>query len=203
MFCAEDRLFRLAAEEARRGGVRLLDELVAAAAGGERAAEVRVRLAEVAGDRVDHGLRALRPARRVEEGDAGRERGEPCADRPSRSRLIACSSGAMRQPALAQLLPVELGLLVDARPRRRPGRSCGSGSPSRIPPSYETPGTTADSAAATPWNVLWSSLSTITSQGRPRPVPSPRSSRSRGGVSVALTNRSSGRSRPSDSSASR
>ena len=73
---AEDRLLGAAAEEARGGGVRELDELVAAAAGGERAAEIRVRLAQVGGDRVDHRLRALRPARRVEEGDAGRERGE-------------------------------------------------------------------------------------------------------------------------------
>jgi len=50
--------------------VRLRDELVAAATGGERAAEVRVRLAQVAADRVDHGLRALRSPGCVEECDA-------------------------------------------------------------------------------------------------------------------------------------
>ena len=42
---AEGRLAGLAAEEARGGRVRVLDQVVAAAAGGERSAEIRVRLA--------------------------------------------------------------------------------------------------------------------------------------------------------------
>ena len=94
---AEDRLLGPAAEEARGGRVRLLDELVAAAAGGERTAEVRVRLAQVGGDRVDHALRALRPAGRVEEGDA---RGEGREARPDRVEVEAhpCSSGAIVSP---------------------------------------------------------------------------------------------------------
>ena len=94
---SEDRLLGPAAEEARGGGMCLLDELVAASAGGERAAEVRVRLAEVRADRVDHGLRALRAARRVEVGDAGRERGEPCPDAVE-VEAHPCSSGAMVNP---------------------------------------------------------------------------------------------------------
>ena len=48
-------------------------------------------------DRVDHGLRALRPARRVEVGDAGRERGEPCPDAVE-VEAHPCSSGAMVNP---------------------------------------------------------------------------------------------------------
>src|SRR6202008_3955731 len=56
---AEDRPRGRTAEEASRRGMCELDELVAAAAGGERSAEVRVGLAEIRGDRVDHGARAL------------------------------------------------------------------------------------------------------------------------------------------------
>ena len=70
-----------AAEEARRGGVRALDELVAAAAGGERAAEVRVRLAEVRGDRVDHGRGHCVPPGASRKATPERERGELCPDR--------------------------------------------------------------------------------------------------------------------------
>ena len=42
----------------------------------------------------------------------------------------------------------------------------------------------AESAKATPWNVLWLSFSTITFHGLPRPVRPPVSSSSLGGVSV-------------------
>jgi hypothetical protein len=116
---AEDRLAGSAAEEAGRGRVRQLDELVAAAAAGERSAEVRVGLAEIRGDRVDHGARALRAAGCVEEGDAGVKRGELCADRlqiDCRGRHLPLLERRQRQPMLAQLLPVELGLLAEARP---------------------------------------------------------------------------------------
>ena len=94
---AQDRLLGPAAEEPRRGCVRLLDELVAAATGREGAAEVRVRLPQVVRDRVDHGLRALRPAGRVEERDAGRERRK---SRPDRLEVEGhpCSSGAIVKP---------------------------------------------------------------------------------------------------------
>ena len=43
-------------------------------------ADVRVRLAEIAGDRVDDLVRALRAARPVEEGERPLQRAEPCAD---------------------------------------------------------------------------------------------------------------------------
>ena len=94
---AEDGLLGPAAEEACGRCVCLLNELVAAPAGGERAAEIRVRFAQVGGDRVDDGLRALRPTRRVEERDAGREGGEPCPDR-SEVEAHPCSSGASVNP---------------------------------------------------------------------------------------------------------
>ena len=116
---AEDRLRGRTAEEASRGGVRQLDELVAAAAGGERSAEVRVGLAEIPGDRVDHGTRALSSAGSVEEGDAGAESGELCADRfqiDGGGRHLALFEGRHGQPVLAQLFPVQLGLLVEAGP---------------------------------------------------------------------------------------
>ena len=79
---AEDRLVRRAAQERRAAVSRAcatsasLRRLVA-----EGAAEVRVRLAEVAGDRVDDGVRALRPAGPVEE--RGRR---PAARRNARGR---------------------------------------------------------------------------------------------------------------------
>ena len=94
---AEDRLLGPAAEEARGSRVRLLDELVAAAAGVERAAEIRVRLAQVGGDGIDHGLRALRPAGPVEERDTGGERRESRPDRLEVQRH-PCSSGAIVNP---------------------------------------------------------------------------------------------------------
>src|SRR5512133_3914436 len=116
---AEDRLRGPAAEEAGRGRVRQLDQLVAAAAGGERSTEVRVRFTEIRGDRVDHGARALRAAGCVEEGDAGDERGELCADRlqiDGRSRHLTLLERWQGQALLAQLLTVELGLLAEAGP---------------------------------------------------------------------------------------
>src|SRR6478672_547631 len=60
-------------------------------------------------------------------------------------------------------------------------------SASRSPAAYETPGITPESAYATPSNVLWLSLRTMTFHGRPSPAPSPRSTRSRGGVSVLMS----------------
>src|SRR6478672_9207348 len=122
---AEDRLRGPAAEEAGRGRVRQLDQLVAAAAGGERSTEVRVGLAEIRGDRVDHRSRTLRAAGGVEEGDAGVERGELCPDSlqiDGRGRHLSLLERRQRQPMLAQLLPVELGLLAEAGPDDGPPR---------------------------------------------------------------------------------
>ena len=63
----EDRLVGIAAQECRRGQPCLRDQRVAATARVECAIEVRVRLAQVAGDRVDDGVGYLRPAGTVEE----------------------------------------------------------------------------------------------------------------------------------------
>src|SRR4249919_3968786 len=61
-----------------------------------------------------------------------------------------------------------------------------------MPRSKSTPGSTAASAKATPSNVLWSSLSTITRLALPVPSPGPRvRSRSLGGVSVAISSHDS------------
>ena len=62
-------------------GPRLGDDLAAAPARLEVAAEVRVRLAQVAGDRVDHLVGNLRSARAVEECEPALERRETSTDR--------------------------------------------------------------------------------------------------------------------------
>ena len=93
---AEDRLVGRAAEERRRGDVGEVEERVAAHARGERAAEVGVRLAQVAGDRVDHGIRALRPAGPVEEG--GRRPGARRSGRGRRPRRRRRCSWPGRYP---------------------------------------------------------------------------------------------------------
>ena len=68
-----------AAEEVGRTLPRVLDQLDRAPRGLEGAADVRVRLAEIRGDRVDDLVRALRPAGAVEEGERPLEGGEPGA----------------------------------------------------------------------------------------------------------------------------
>ena len=65
----EGDLARLALQEAAGGGVRALDQLDGVQARLVRRADVRVVLAQVARDRVDHLVRALRPAWSVEEGE--------------------------------------------------------------------------------------------------------------------------------------
>jgi hypothetical protein len=71
---AEGDLVRVALQEAARCRVRPLDQLDGADARLVRGADVRVVLAQVARDRVDHLVRALRAARAVEEGQAAVER---------------------------------------------------------------------------------------------------------------------------------
>ena len=75
---AEDHLVRRAAEEGSGGQPRVGDEPLGAPAGLVRAADVRVRLAQVGRDRVDHFVGDLRAAGAVEEGEVtleGREAG--------------------------------------------------------------------------------------------------------------------------------
>ena len=77
---AEGDLVGMAGEEAAGGGAGALDQLDGADAGLVRRADVRVVLAQVARDRVDHLVRALRPARPVEEGEPAVECGIAGAD---------------------------------------------------------------------------------------------------------------------------
>ena len=70
---AERDLLVRAAEEVPRPPARVRDELVGAVGRLVRRADVGVRLAQVAGDRVDHLVRALRAARAVEEGERALE----------------------------------------------------------------------------------------------------------------------------------
>jgi hypothetical protein len=77
----EDRLSRCAAEEAGRSRTCLLDQLVRAAASLERAAAVRVRLAQVPRDRLYHLVRHLRPGGSVEERVRAPQRREAAANR--------------------------------------------------------------------------------------------------------------------------
>ena len=112
---AEHRLAGPAAEEARGGCVRPLDELVAAAAGRERRAEVRVRLAQVGGDGVDHRLGALRAAGR-RPGTRRPRRAPGSEPGPPGGRGSSLLQRRHRQAVLPQLLPVQLGLLLEAGP---------------------------------------------------------------------------------------
>ena len=77
---AEDRLARLAAEERRGRKARLREQRLGSAARAESAAEVRVRLAQVVRDRVDHRVGHLCPSGPVEERGRPAERGEARAD---------------------------------------------------------------------------------------------------------------------------
>ena len=61
-------------EEAGRGRVRARDERVGQPRRLERPAEVRVLVAQVVGDRVDHRVGHLRAAGRVEEGEVALQR---------------------------------------------------------------------------------------------------------------------------------
>ena len=78
---AERDLLGRAAEEGGRALARALDELVGAPARLVGRADVGVGLPEVAGDRVDHLVRALRAAGAVEEREGPIERAEARADR--------------------------------------------------------------------------------------------------------------------------
>ncbi len=77
---AEDRLGRIAVQERASREPRLCEERVALPACSERAAEVRVRLAQIVRDRVDHRIRALCPSWSVEERGRTLQRGEAGAD---------------------------------------------------------------------------------------------------------------------------
>ena len=77
---SEDRLVRLAAKERRRRQAGLRHERVAAAARAERPAEIRVRLAQVARDRVDDRVGDLRAPGPVEERGGPAQRGEARAN---------------------------------------------------------------------------------------------------------------------------
>ncbi len=83
-------LARVAPEEAPGGVVRSLDESDGANARAVRRAGVRVVGAQVAGDRVDHLVRALRAARSVEERHRPVERRESC---PHRVHVQVCADG--------------------------------------------------------------------------------------------------------------
>ena len=76
----EGDLVRVTGEEARRRRTRPLDQLDGAHARLVRRADVRVVLAQVGGDRVDHLVRALGAARPVEERKRPVERREALAD---------------------------------------------------------------------------------------------------------------------------
>ena len=76
----ERDVVRVAGEEAAGGDAGTLDQLDRAHARLVRRADVRVVLAQVAGDRVDHLVRALRAARPVEERERPVERREARAD---------------------------------------------------------------------------------------------------------------------------
>ena len=77
----ERDLLVAAAEEGGRALPRVRDQRIRAPRGLVGSADIGVRLPEVAGDRVDHLVRALRSARAVEEGDRPLERAEPRANR--------------------------------------------------------------------------------------------------------------------------
>ena len=75
----EDDLLVRAAEEARRARPRLVEQHLGTAARLVGPADVRVRLAQVGADGVDHRVGHLRPAGAVEEDEFALERREPGA----------------------------------------------------------------------------------------------------------------------------
>jgi hypothetical protein len=77
---AERDFVRVAGEEAARGGPSALDQLHRADARLVGGSDVRVVLAQVARDRVDHLVRALRSAGAVEERQPAVEGGEAGSD---------------------------------------------------------------------------------------------------------------------------
>ena len=101
---AERGLARRAAEERAGALVRQVDELGRSDARLVRRADVGVVLAQVARDRVDDLVRALRPSRPVEEREAAVERGEARADGGdvesggAHSDLLAVDDPAMPGP---------------------------------------------------------------------------------------------------------
>ena len=76
----ERHLAGIAAQENTRTLVRCVDHRVRPARGLVGRADVRVVLAQIAGDRVDHLVGALRPARTVEESEPAVEGAEARAD---------------------------------------------------------------------------------------------------------------------------
>lgn len=90
-----------AAEEARRGPARLVEQQVAAPARRERPAEIRVRLAQVGRDRGYDLVGHLRPSGRVEERERPVERGEapPHRGHVQRRRLRCRREDARALPA--------------------------------------------------------------------------------------------------------
>ena len=100
----ERRLSGRAAEERRGLLVRMLDERGRPPARRVRRADVRVVLAEVVRDRVDHLVRALRATRPVEERETAVECGEPRTNRGDVERRRAHSDLlAVDDPAVARL----------------------------------------------------------------------------------------------------
>src|SRR6185437_14547826 len=78
---AEDHLARRAAEERAGSEPRVGNEPLGAPTSLVRSTDIRVRLAQVDRDRLDHLVRHLRAARAVEEGKVAAEGREACPSR--------------------------------------------------------------------------------------------------------------------------
>src|SRR5581483_157583 len=160
---AEHDLGRVAAEEARGREPRAGDHCLAAAARLEVPAEVRVRLAQVAGDRVDHLVRHLRPAGAVEERERPPERGEARADGGAPFVAHPTSPPLTRQ--------VYAGFTVSDAPTKQ---SCSALASSSLSASASGGGSTRTSrrhSISTNANRPSSSRRVTTPRAEPRPEP--------------------------------
>src|ERR671918_1785754 len=174
----EADLVRRAAEKARRRVVRGDDERVAPQARLEGPAEVRVRLPQVGGHRLDHLVGRLRPARRVEKRRGPVERREAGAhgrhverhrahnasssrsragSRPALGEVSACSSVSRIVSASGRYLsPAAIALLTStARKLAESGFSPGASQRGRslqasTPFSSRYPSSTQTSLASAP-----------------------------------------------------
>src|SRR5581483_7043464 len=176
---AEDRLLGRAAEEPRGGRPRVRLERLGAAARLVRPADVRVRLAQVRRDRVDHLVRNLRAARRVEEDQVALERGEPRPDggdvEGHGRRFSHAARSSLSRSAERPALPVHSGTsrAVSARGLNvSPASSARSTGVSWNAANSVAPGAIQQGRSLQPWTPCSSRKPSSTQTTSPAPLAS-------------------------------
>ena len=126
MFAPKVDLVAADAEQVGGGRARRGDHVVGDERGDELAARVRVRREQVAGDRLEHRVRHLRPGRSVEVGERDVERVEAVTDGLDRDveNLLALGVAHAGDGSGTRLRAAAAG----PAPARRGGRVCPAGS---------------------------------------------------------------------------